>query len=61
MNSGDLDFASQTMRERLYRRLHKVVKETENRELGSAQLDVCKAQALANERNMREREVASDW
>ena len=58
MNSGDLDFASQNMRERLHRRLHKLAKETENRALGSATvLDVRKAQALANERNMCEREV----
>ena len=58
MNSGDLDFASQNMREGLHRRLHKLAKETENRASGSATvLDVRKAQALADEMSTREREV----
>jgi len=58
MNAGDVDFASQNMREGLHRRLHKLAKETENRASGSATvLDVRKAQALADEMSTREREV----
>ncbi len=58
MNSGDVDFASQNVREGLHRRLHKLAKETDNRASGSSTvLDVRKAQALADEMSTREREV----